>query len=121
MTVGYAMGDIDRTKVQQKFIKAFIKQALSPSNITKYPELIKIALNNTDTNVTVREALKYTTDAKKIDVDNIISFTAEGQAKYIDNLSYFVLDEEETQQKIKDAINGTSTQDETNQSSSDGN
>ena len=106
MTVGYAMGDLDRTKVQQTFIKAFIKTALSPSNITKYPELLKIALDHTDTNVTVRESLKYATDAAKIDVENIVSLTAPGSAKYIDNLSYFILDEEEAQKIIAEQFSG---------------
>lgn len=122
MTVGYAMGDLDRTKVQQTFIKAFISTALSPSNITKYPELINIALEHTDTNVTVREALKYATDASKIDTENIISLTAPGNAQYIDNLSYFILDEEEAQEIIKNQFSGeeftstdtTSTQETTN-------
>lgn len=111
MTVGYSMGDLDRTKVQQTFIKAFAKTALSASNIPKYPELIKIALEHTDTNVTVREALKYATDAAKIDVENIISLTAPGEAKYIDNLSYFVLDEDETRKVIKEQFNTKGAED----------
>lgn len=121
MTVGYSMGDLDRTKVQQTFIKAFAKTALSASNIPKYPELIKIALEHTDTNVTVREALKYATDATKIDVENIISLTAPGEAKYIDNLSYFVLDEDETRKVIKEQFNtmGTGEVSDTTKNSDD--
>lgn len=111
MTVGYSMGDLDRTKVQQTFIKAFAKTALSASNIPKYPELIKIALEHTDTNVTVRETLKYATDATKIDVENIISLTSPGEAKYIDNLSYFVLDEDETRKVIKEQFNTMGNED----------
>lgn len=116
MTVGYRMGDLDRTKVQQTFIKAFAKTALSATNIPKYPDLIKIALDHTDTNVTVREALKYATDAPKIDVENIVSLTAPGEAKYIDNLSYFLLDEEEASKVIKEQFNtlGEETTDTTN-------
>ncbi len=105
MTVGYAMGDLDRTEVQQEFIKQFIKTVVDPKNIGKIPELINIAMENTDTNVTVREALKYVTDAAKIDVNSIESMTAPGTTKYIDNLSYFILDEEETQRIIKEEFN----------------
>ena len=72
-TVGYAMGDVDRTKVQQEFIKKFIKTALSVSNISKAPQLINIAQKNTNTNVTAREALKYVSDLPKVDFDNIYS------------------------------------------------
>lgn len=106
---GYARGDLQRTEAQQQFIKAFISTVLSPSNIGKIPDLINIGMKNTDTNVTAREALKYVTDASKIDTANMVSLTAPGEAKYIDNLSYFILDEEETQKIIKEQFEGQVT------------
>lgn len=112
-TVGYAMGDLDRTEVQQEFIKQFIKTVLDPSNISKIPTLINIAQENTDTNVTVREALKYVTDVTKVDVNSIYSTTAPGVAKTIDGLSYFLLDEEETRNVIATEFNLTKTETET--------
>lgn len=102
MTVGYASGDIGRTKAQQDFIKAFIKQLMSPSNIVKLPELIKTALNNTETNITVREALRYVTDISNLKLDSIYSCTAVGTTPYIDGLSYFKMDEEETRRIIRE-------------------
>jgi len=102
MTVGYASGDIGRTKAQQDFIRAFIKELLSPSNIIKLPELIKTVLNNTDTNITVREALRYVTDVPNLKLDSIYSCTAAGTTPTIDGLSYFVMDKEETQRIIKE-------------------
>ncbi len=107
MTVGYAMGDLDRTEVQQEFIKKFIATVLNPKNIGKIPDLINIANNNTKTNVTVREALKYVTDVSKIDTSNIYSITAPGEAKMIDGLSYFLLDKEETRKIILENFNLT--------------
>lgn len=56
MTVGYPMGDVQRTEVQQDFIKSFISQVLSAKNISKIPDLINIGLKNTETNITAREA-----------------------------------------------------------------
>ncbi|MCX8075052.1 MAG: LCP family protein [Clostridia bacterium] len=105
---GYAGGDIQRITVQQGFIKKFIATVLSPKNITNIPNLIEIASKNTDTNVTTREALKYVTDLSKVNTSNIISYTAAGEAKYIDNLSYFVIDEKETQKIIKDEFDKVS-------------
>lgn len=105
MTVGYAMGDLDRTEVQQEFIKKFIATVLDSKNITKIPDLINIAGENTKTNVTIREALKYVTDATKIDISNIYSTTAPGEAKTIDGLSYFLLDKEETRSIIAKEFN----------------
>lgn len=110
MTVGYASGDIGREKAQQDFIKAFITQLISPANIFKIPNVIKAAFNNTDTNVTIREALKYATDVPNLKLDDIYSCTAVGTTPYIDNLSYFVMDEKATQKIIQDNfINTQST------------
>ena len=95
---GYARGDLQRTEVQQQFIKNFISTVLSAKNLTKIPDLINVALDNTDTNITAREALKYSTDVMKIDTSNISSCTAPGEAKYINNISYFVMDKEKTKE-----------------------
>lgn len=117
MTVGYAMGDLDRTEVQQEFIKKFISTVLDPKNIGKVPDLINIANENTQTNVTVREALKYVTDVSKIDTSNIYSITAPGEAKMIEGLSYFLLDKEEAREIIADKFNLVKENETTSQNS----
>ncbi len=109
MSVGYAMGDLKRVEVQQEFLKKFIKTVVSPSNITKIPELINIALKNTDTNITIRDALKYVPDAGNINTENIISYTAAGGAEYIDGVSYFLLDKEETKKIIEEEFNSNTS------------
>lgn len=119
MTVGYANGDIGRTKAQQDFIKAFIKEIVSPENIVKIPEIIKTALKNTETNVTAREALRYVTDIPNLKLDNIYSVTAVGTTPYIDGLSYFKMNQEETRRIIKEEFvtktdNNLTTTDKTN-------
>lgn len=101
---GYAMGDLQRTEVQQQFIKKFISTVLSTKNLTKIPDLINIALDNTDTNITAREALKYSTDVIKVDTSNITSCTAPGEAKYVNGVSYFVLDEAKTKTLVENKL-----------------
>src|SRR5574344_1157504 len=106
MTVGYPMGDVQRTQVQQDFIKAFINQALSAKNISKAPDLINIALKNTDTNITLREATKYISDISTIDINGIYSCTASGTLKDVGDkstswMSFYILDKEESQNVIK--------------------
>ncbi|MEG0872754.1 MAG: LCP family protein [Clostridia bacterium] len=109
---GYAQGDIERIQAQQSFMKVFMNTILNPKNITKLPEIVKIALENTDTNVTVREALKYVSDATKINTENILTVTAPGEAKYIDNLSYFLMDEDAAATLIKEKFNTPPPQEE---------
>ncbi|MEG1990074.1 MAG: LCP family protein [Clostridia bacterium] len=97
----YKLADIDRVKAQQQFIKAFIKTLTNPANIIKAPDVIKAGFKNTVTNVTVREALKYVTDIPNVKLDNIYSCTAPGTTPYINNISYFKMNIEETK-KILD-------------------
>ena len=117
MTVGYPLGDVQRTEVQQNFIKAFISQALSAKNITKAPDLINIALKNTDTNLTAREATKYITDLSKIDIENIYSCTAPGILKDVGDkdqnswMSFYILDKIESQNIIKSKFSSESVED----------
>ena len=99
-TVGYQMGDLDRTKVQQDFIKRFIKTALSVKNITKANNLINIAAKNTNTNVTVREALKYVSDLPNVDLENIYSCTLPCYPDYKNGLSYVFPDDEKIETEI---------------------
>ena len=98
---GYRLGDIDRVKVQQNFIKAFIKQAATPQNILNADAIINTILGDADTNITVREALSYVTDIPNMDLNNIYSTTAIGTTPYIDNISYFKMNEKETQKLIQ--------------------
>ena len=102
--VSYARGDLQRTEVQQGFVKSLISEILSAKNITKIPEIVNIALNNTDSNITTREALRYVTDVPKIDTSSISSLTAPGSAKYINGVSYFVLDEEKTKELVQNKL-----------------
>ena len=43
---GYAMADIQREYVQQTFIKAMVKQCISPSMLPKFPAIYKAAMSN---------------------------------------------------------------------------
>ena len=43
---GYAMADIQREYVQQTFIKAMVKQCMSPSMLPRFPAIYKAAMSN---------------------------------------------------------------------------
>lgn len=101
----YKNADLDRVKAQQEFIKATIKTLLQPNNLFKANELINIAFKNTVTNVTVREALKYVTDIPNIKFDDIYACTAVGTTPYINNISYFKMNEIETKKILEENFN----------------
>lgn len=69
----YADGDLSRGKMQRKVITALIKNLMSAKNILKLPSIVNVILDNTNTNITVREAMKYISEVKEVDMDDIIS------------------------------------------------
>lgn len=48
---GYAMADIQREYVQQTFIKAMVKQCMSPGKLPKLPAIYKAAMSNVITDL----------------------------------------------------------------------
>lgn len=81
----YADGDISRGNMQRKILTALIQNLLSAKNILKLPAIATSILNNINTNVTVREAMKYITELKEVDLEEIISTSMP-----IENISYNV-------------------------------
>ncbi len=92
----YPQGDVQRVEVQQLFLDAFINKVLNPKtmimNITDY---ISAAYEYVDTDVTLKDALKYIGYVKDIDTGNILMETIPGSGQYIGNVSYFVSDKAE--------------------------
>lgn len=81
----YADGDISRGKMQRKIMTALIENLMSKKNILKLPSIAKVILENINTNVTVREAMKYISEIKEINIDNITS-----QNMPIEDIAYMV-------------------------------
>lgn len=104
MSVAYAMGDLGRVKTQQDFMKAFIKSMLNPKNIFNIQSIINIILEDTKTNIQTEDIIRYILSVIKLDTSNIVTKTATGSPKYINGISYFLLDSEKTQEEIKNEI-----------------
>ena len=100
----YADGDLSREKMHRTVIKALINNLMSTNNILKLPSIINIVLENTNTNVTVREAMKYITELKEINMDNIISTSMPiEQISYVVNgMDCVIIDEDEAKRIIKE-------------------
>ena len=81
----YADGDISRGKMQRKIMSALLQNMMSTKNILKLPAIANIILENTNTNVTLREAMKYISELKEIELENTISVNMP-----IENISYTV-------------------------------
>lgn len=102
---GYANADLGRVEAQRDFIKEFIKTVINKENIKNIPSVIKIALDNTKTNATTRELMKYVNEIKEINIDEIVSITMPNNPEYIGGLSYVIADKEEARRIIKEEWN----------------
>lgn len=74
----YNMGDIDRTSMQQEFIKALAKEVLQPKTITKLPKLIKDLNQYVETNMKVTDMLRIASWAPGFSTESIIAQTLPG-------------------------------------------
>jgi len=83
---GYAEGDIGRVKMQQSFMKAAIKRALSLSKVTG---VIGAVEANVDSNVKNRALLYIAQNSVGMNVDDVRSIVLPGASGMIDGLSFW--------------------------------
>lgn len=66
-----AYGDIGRVQRQQMFMRAMVEQALSPSTLTRIPQILSVVQENVDTNLTVEELVALTGFASQIERSDV--------------------------------------------------
>lgn len=110
---GYPGGDVERTKAQQKFVKAFISELLKVDNVSKIPDLINIVLEGTKTNVTLNVAKEYIDDVIALKTDRITTNTLPGSARMGKSplgymTSYYYYDAEKTKTMVDEMFHSSS-------------
>lgn len=88
---GYASQDIQRTQVQQQFLKALAKQCLSVSSLTKLKEFADIFAEYVTTNLTTGNMVWFGKELLACDFDSMQAYTAEGEGVMINGASYYPL------------------------------
>lgn len=108
----YPQGDVQRVEVQQLFLDAFIKKVLDPKTmIMNLKDYISAAYEYVETDITLKEALKYATHIDDIDTDNITMETIPGSGQYIGNVSYFVSEKGEVKRFVDELFYGEENND----------
>lgn len=102
---GYPMGDVQRTKVQQTFIKALVSEALKPKNIVKIPQIITDMFDSVKTDLPLVEILKYVDDLDNFKEENITAMTLPGNTK--DGDPYYYANYEETKKLVAETFYNT--------------
>jgi len=104
---GYAMQDLERVKVQREFLLAVLDKIKSPSTIPRLPRILKIVNQYAETNIPFEEMVKYAELAVKVNRNNIITATLPGSPRYINGISYYVVDPQEVKRFVSDLEKGT--------------
>jgi LCP family protein required for cell wall assembly len=89
----FADQDFTRVKNQQMFLKALVKQGLQLSNVFKAPQIINAVADHIRTNMSLEELANLAAQMKGMKDSDLEGVTAPGTAKYMNGISYVVLDD----------------------------
>ncbi|MDR1001607.1 MAG: LCP family protein [Clostridiales bacterium] len=99
----YNNGDLDRINVQQEFMKALIEQVLDKENIfANAVDVLKGIMGKVRTDFGITDIPKYVGYIGDIKAENVRFHTLPGEAEYFSGGWYFVHDETEMEEFIKE-------------------
>lgn len=93
-------GDIGRINRQQKFMKAFLAQAISPSILSKLPDILSNISSAIQTNMPLSEMIALVSNLPTIQQNGLSSSMVSGQPAYIEDISYWIPDIAKTRNLI---------------------
>ena len=102
---GYADGDLGRTKTQQAFLKACVKQALKLENVGKVKEFVEIFMKHVETDLPLQNLIWFATQAMGMDADTIQSCTMPNTPVSFHGGSYVLPDGEEIITVVNEQFN----------------
>ncbi len=102
---GYASQDIQRTKVQQEFLRALAKKVLSVSSLTKLKDFADVFSTYVTTDLTVGNMLYFAQSLMKCDFDAMKTYTLEGEGAMINGVSYYPLYAGKLVQVVNESFN----------------
>ncbi|MGM0607146.1 MAG: LCP family protein [Candidatus Muiribacteriota bacterium] len=97
--------DIGRIERQQKFIKKVLNKAKEIGIIWKIPAIIQELYQNIETDMGISELLNIGKRFRAFDFSEVKIDMLPGEPKYIEKISYYVMDEEATKKMIEDVMN----------------
>ena len=92
----YGDNDTGRMKTQRNFLKAVMKQTLTPTNILKIGDFIDIAQTYVKTNIPINVMKKYIAPAVKFNVDNLETGTIPGVNEKCNGVWVFIANKYKT-------------------------
>ncbi len=98
----YGDNDIGRMRTQRAFIETVLKQTLKASNITKVNQLLNIAKEEVETNLSWDIIKNYIIAILDFDTANLKTDSLPGTPQYFNELSFFVVNKTEAKKKVEE-------------------
>ena len=100
----YVLGDEGRQYWQQEFIKELARQKCSAKYVEKIDDLFDVVKENVRTNYTGKDLVKHLHLLGEININELGSYQLPGGAEYIDNVWWYIQDEEATEELVKEVF-----------------
>ncbi|HIU71435.1 MAG TPA: LCP family protein [Candidatus Galloscillospira excrementipullorum] len=92
----YVEGDVQRTRVQQQFVKALLEQKFKAENLLKVPDIFNKLEGELKTNVTLADILDKAPALRLFQVEDAVQiYEMPGVGQYVGQVSYFLHEEDE--------------------------
>lgn len=106
----YGNEDFGRMRTQREVIIAIAKQTIQLKNVKEVGNILDITEKYVKTNMNFQSLKDYIPYAINMNADNIKAEQLPGQSEYINGISFFLHDEEETETIINELFYGISTE-----------
>lgn len=101
----YPAADIQRTKVQQDFMRALAHRCASFASLTKIDEFIQIFHDYVTTDLKVSNMAYFCEQLLQCNFDEMQTFTLPGEGVYIDGGAYYALYADDVLEIVNQALN----------------
>ena len=109
----YGMEDFGRMRTQREVIIAIAKQTIQLKNVKEIGNILDIAEKYVETNIDFKILKDYIPYAVNMNTENIKAKQLQGTTPYINGISFFLADEEETQEIVQELFIGKPAEEET--------
>lgn len=108
----YGIEDFGRMRTQREVIVAIVKQTVKLKNVKEIGNIIEIAEKYVQTNMNFKSLKDYIPYAIDMNTDSIKAEQLPGTAKYLNGISFFLADEEETKEMVDELFYGITSYEE---------
>lgn len=102
----YGMEDFGRMRTQREVILAVAKQTVKLKNVKEIGNILDITEKYIETNMNFQILKDYIPYVIEMNTENIKTEQLPGESKYINGISFFVYDEEETKIMVDELFHG---------------